>query len=282
MAMAKKFYLPWAHIDPDLKHGGISGELEGNYVGPDLGDNTTTKNRDLLLIFSCVRDVAAALSMMPGADVEGPPLRNHVNETLQAMNWIMERTMDRTAVCSSDFFMWTHAIPPVEHFKLRPIKYPLRMAFMDDVVFHLIGLHVEFAEMNANGFHSSLDPSSTARLLAPLYHLKAKIALDWFDKEVEGQVSVEELSDLFQNIKPPGPNIVPSGESHPTPTPEAVAQALQGISLIQWFPTKEDWQVFGKKRTMLYKAERIWQPEGAISATEDVAPENPTQPVTPG
>jgi len=283
--MPEKFYLPWAEIDPALKHGGIPGMLEEHFVGPDLGDNPTTKNRDLYYVFGVARDACASLAMRPAGDLEGPPNQNALEEVLKAMNWYFERVLDRTKVCSTAEHEWRHAIPPVETFKLRPIKYPLRSEFMDNVIFYWLGTLVEIAELNRNGNHSYLDPSSSLTVLSPLYHLKKTIIKDWFDQEVAGELSLAELQGLFKDITQPGPTIVPAGESMPLPDGGEVKTALTGVDTLQWYPQETHWAIFGKKQTEMYKPERLWQPEGAISATEDVASEDTTPAsttITPG
>ena len=279
--MPEKFYKPWEEIDESLKHGGISGELQGNFVGPDLGDNPKTSNRDMKLIFEEVRDVAASISMMPGADVEGPPSHSAVKEVLQGLNHFFERVLDRTMVCSTPSFQFTHAIPPSENFTLRPIHYPLRNQFVDGFIFYSLGTMVEIAEANYNGQHANLDPSTAHRVLGPLAHFKKNLIKDWFDKEVANEITLEELTELFRGIAKPGPEIVPAGEFLESPDPTKVEEALSGIDIFQWYPTNEDWQIFGKKHTEMYKPERIWQPEGAYTPTEDVAPEDPVKAEAP-
>lgn len=280
----EKFHQPWVEIDPTGQHGGLPGEL-GEFVGARLGDNPTTRNIDLLTIFNAVRDSAASLSMAPTAHLEGPPDRNIVEEVLRAINWCAERIMDRTRTSSTAMFQWTHAVPPTIDFAQRPIRFPLRNGFASDAVFHLIGTLVEIAESNANGNHSSLDPSSAHRLISPILHLKANIIRDWFDQEVAGEITLAELTAMFQGVARPGPTIVPAGESQPTPEPAAVTEALAGVDLIQWYPGEEHWTIFGRKRDEQYKPERIWQPEGSLATTEDVAPQTPVPtppPIAPG
>ena len=117
------------------------------------------------------------------------------------------------------------------------------------------------------------------------FHLKKIIVKDWFDQEVAGEISLAELQELFANIAQPGPVIVPSGEHMPAPDAGEVQTALSGIDTLQWYPDAPAWQIFGKKQTEMYKPERLFQPEGAISATEDVAHEDTTAappPITPG
>jgi hypothetical protein len=270
-----EFWQPWAEIDPSGTHGGIPGEL-ADYVGARLGDNPKTKNIDLDLVFQVVRDTAASLSMHPYANKEGPPERGMVEETLKGINWILERMLDRTRTVATKFFTWCHATPPYRSFFQRPIRYPLRSTYMDQVIYHLLGDLVEIAENNANAFHSCMDPSSAQKVMDPVLHLKGNIIRDWFDQEV--------ANDLFADISKPGPTIVPRGETQPAPEGSAVGEVLRGVSLLQWYPGSEHWAIFARKQTEQYKPERIWQPEGAGSATEDIAPETPMRSpaVTPG
>jgi hypothetical protein len=196
----------------------------------------------------------------------------------------MERMLDRTKTQASGFFTWEHATPPYLGFKQRPIRYPLRNIFAHTLVYHLLGDLVEIAENNANAYHSWLDPSASIKLLAPLVHVKGNIIRDWFDQEVAEEISLEELSDLFKDVTKPGPVIVPAGKSQPKPPPEELEEVLSGVKVVQWYPDKALWAIFSRKRAELFKAENIWQPEGAGSATEDIAPETPvrTPAVTPG
>jgi len=272
MAVPDKFHLPWVEIDPSLAHGGIPGEL-GEFVGPALGDNPKTKNQDIKTIFTSVMTTAASISMSPEANKEGPPGRNIVEETLRALNFLFERVLDRTQTLSTSTFEWCHATPPYEDLHLRPVRYPLRQTFADQVVHYLLGTLVETAEMNRNANHSSLDPNTAERIMAPMYHLKALIAKDYFDKEVSGEISLQEMIVLMTGVKKVGPTIVPSGESQELVDNAELTDALSGIDLLQWYPNQQEWTTFGEKMVTLYHPERVWQPEGAIATTEDVASE---------
>lgn len=272
MAVPQTFYIPWSEIDPNQQHGGLPGELAG-FVGPRLGDNPRTRNHDVRQIFDTLRDCSASLSMHPRAQVEGPPDRGMVTEVLDSITLIMERTIDRTRAMSNTFFTFVHATPPSDPFTLRPIQYPLRNPFMHDAVYWMLGTMAECAELNANGFHTGLDPQSSHRIVAPLYHLKANLIRDYFDQEVAGEISPSELAELVSGLI--NVNIVLPGDTQATPDPNAVEEALQGVSLIQWMPGEDDWQIFGQKLQSAYTPERIWQPEGNKGTTEDVAAENP-------
>lgn len=276
MPLPTNFWIPWNEIDPDLTHGGIEGELEGQFVGPRLGDNPNTKNTDMLTVFHALRDGAAALSMHPSANNEGPPMRNEVEESLVAWNWITERVLDRIQPTSNRLFQWCHATPPTIGFDVRPVRFPLRQEYLHGAIYMLLGTMVETAESNANGFHSGIDPQSAHKILAPLYHWKANVIKDWFDKEVAGEISEDELKQIYGGVSRPGPNIVLPGETQPTADAGDVSEVLQGISVLQWFPDTEDWTVFGNKRLELYYPERIFQPEAGMRTTEDVAPEQRT------
>lgn len=270
------FWIPWSDVDPALTHGGIAGELEGQFVAPRLGDNPSTKNTDMLTCFHALRDASASLSMHPSANNEGPPMRNEVEESLVAWNWVAERVLDRIQPTSNRLFQWCHATPPTINFDVRPIRFPLRQEFLHGAIYMLIGTMVECAESNANGFHSGIDPQSAHKILAPLYHWKANTIKDWFDQEVAGEISEAELQALFLNIDRPGPNIVPSGETQPAPGSDQISAVLTGVDVLQWFPTEQDWVIFGNKRMELYYPERIFQPEAGMRTTEDVAPEQRT------
>ena len=269
--LPENFWIPWIEVDPTLAHGSIEGELEGQFVGPRLGDNPSTKNTDILTVFHALRDAAAALSMHPSGNNEGPPMRNEVEEALTAWNWVTERVLDRIQPTSNRLFQWCHATPPTINFDVRPIRFPLRQEYLHGAVYMLLGTMVETAESNANGFHSGIDPQSAHKMLAPLYHWKATTIKDWFDKEVSGEISEAELQSLFLGIDTPGPNIVPSGETQPSPGEDAVSEVMSGVDVLQWFPNEPDWQVFGRKRMEIYYPERIFQPEGGLRTTEDVA-----------
>ncbi len=279
--LPEKFWQPWGDVDPALHHGGIPGVVGEGYVAPLLGDNPKTLNADLHRIFAVVRDSAASLSVAPGSDVEGPPVRNGVEEALRAYNWIAERILDRTKTVSTSFFQWTHARPPARLFALRPIRYPLRNEFFNEAVFFLLGMAVEIAESNANGLHANLDPSSSIRILAPLHHFKANMMRDYFDVEVAGEITLDELNALFEGIQVPA-TVLPSSETQTPPDAGAVAEALAGVDVLKWFPTDAEWAVFGRKHTAVYKPERLWQPEGTRGTTEDIAPETPTPAGTGG
>lgn len=267
------FFVPWSDIDPSLQHGGIPEVVGDGYVGPNLGDNPTTRNRDIRYIFDVIRDHGAALSMHPNADLESPVVRNVVNEVLKSINLIMERILDRTRTLATSFLILQHATPPSDRFELRPIRYPLRNPFMADVIYWYLGAMAETAEMGVNGWHSCLDPKTAHAILAPFFHVKANIIRDYFDQEVEGEIAMDELVTLFNSgeLK----NIYSPGESRSLPDTAGVADALKGVSLIQWFPADADWSIFADKQSKAFVPERIFQPEGSSGTTEDIAPERP-------
>jgi len=275
MPIPEKFWQPWSEIDPTGNHGGIAGALS-EYVGPRLGDNAKTKNVDIHTIFIEMSEAASSLSRHPAANTEGPPIRPIMEETLRALNLIFERILDRTRVCATGYHYWTHATPPMLDFKVRPIRYPLRSMFAEQVIYFLLGTLVETAEVNANDYHSNLDPSSAYRLTSPLYHLKANIIRDYFDIEVENELTTEELVGLTAKLTRPGPTIVPAGSTQPKADSKEIEESLSGVDVLQWFPDQGDWVTFARKQMEVYKSERIWQPEGAGSSTEDIAPSNAT------
>ena len=267
--MPHHFYVPWAEIDPNLQHGGIEGELAGQFVGPDIGDNTSTLNLDLLAIFQAINDCGASISMHHEADREGYPAKGIVEESLKAVNFIFEHIKDRTHTTASRFFGWNHAIPPRQLFKIRPTRYQLRSIFAQEFVHTCIGAMVETAENNRNAAHSGLDPQAADRLIAPFYDWKAKCMKHYFDIEVEGELSREELNAILSGKYRPGPVVSPPDESRETPDSKALMEALSGANVVQWFPNMEWWAIFGDLNDKRY------QPERARTTTEDVAPETP-------
>jgi hypothetical protein len=272
--MPTKFYKPWGEVDPSLKHGGIDGELAPYFVGPDLGDNPITKNTDLVSIFNAVRNVTQAISMSPEAMKQGYPGRRIVEEALRGINTIFERIVDVTHTDANRFFEWMHAIPPNLTFPLAPIRFPLRQEFANQFVHYGLGTLVEVAELNRNANHAGLDPQSADVLIAPLYNWKATVLKYYFDLEVAGELSREEMAELFDGKYRPGPTVSPPDDTAERPDTADLTEALTGIDVIQFFPSNEDWANFGRLANERYVPERILQPEGSLSTTEDVAYEH--------
>lgn len=279
MPMPKRFSKPWVEIDPSLAHGGIDGELN-QFVAPDLGDNTETKNADMLKIFAAVRDFTQSVSMNPEANKQGQPGRRIVEETLKGINHVFETIVDVTHTDATRFFQWCHAIPPYQDFALSPVRYPLRQEFAQEVVHYGIGTMVEIAEANRNANHSGIDPQTADVLIAPLYYLKAKIMKHYFDLEVAGEISSSELKAMFDGRYRPGPTVSHPDESAERPDAADVDKALTGVDVMQWYPSMGDWATFGKLNEDRYTPERIYQPEAARPTTEDVSPPNPVNPTT--
>jgi len=278
MVMQVKFSLPWIDIDPNLTHGGISGELAGMFVSPDLTDNWQTKNNDNLKVMEALNSVSASLSTHPDSDMEGYPTRNFVEEVLQATNFILEKIIDATSSSANRTFAWTHAIPPVYDYALRPVRYPVRGAYSRDVLQFLIGDQVECAELNRNCAHSGFTPQDAAVLMRPLFEIKAHAMKLYFDLEVSGELSMAEVETMMQGKYRPGPTVSPPDESAERPSAADVAEAKTGVDVIQWYPNGQDWAVFGRLRDNRYVPERIYQPEGARDTTEDVASEQLIRP----
>jgi hypothetical protein len=272
--MPTKFTLPWATIDPALKHGGITDALAPYFVGPDLGDNPNTMNGDMVMIFRELSRVTQSISMAPEAMKEGAPGRRIVEEALRGMNTVLEKIVDVTHTDATRFFEWMHAIPPNMVFPLVPIRFPLRQEFANQFVHYGLGLLVEVAELNRNANHAGLDPQSADVLIAPLYNWKANVLKYYFDLEVAGEISRQEMNELFNGKYRPGPTVSRADDSAERPDPDAVNEAMSGIDVVQFFPSLQDWANFGRLAQVRYVPERVLQPEGALSVTEDVASEH--------
>lgn len=267
--MPTKFSKAWVEIDPALKHGGIPNELHG-YVGPDLGDNPTTVNPDCLAIFMELQSVIASVSMAPESMSEAQPGRGIVEESLNGLNAVFEKIVDVTHTDATKFHAWRHAIPPNLDFKLAPIRFPLRNPFANEFVHYGIGALVEVAELNRNANHSGLDPQSGNGLIAPLYYWKSKVMKIMFDLEVAGEISMNEMIDLFQGKYRPGPTVSKPDESAERADGDAVLEALSGTDVLQWTPNDVEWATFGNLNMKRFIPERTFQPEGAYPTTEDV------------
>lgn len=278
--MKERFYIPFIEVDPSLLDGGIPGELAPYYVAPDLGDNPTSKNADIVSVFNVARDVIQSISMHPESMKQGQPNRRIVEESLAGINAIFEKIMDNTHTDATNFFNWVHAIPPNLSFPQAPIRFPLRNSFAHEFVHYGLGTLVEIAELNRNASHGGLDPQSADVLVAPLYAWKAKIMKFFFDLEVAGEISRTELNELFEGKYRPGPIVSPPDDSAERPDEARLIEALNGKDVIQWAPTKLDWANFAKLNQERYTPERIFQPEGAISTTEDVVHEHTIDPQT--
>lgn len=270
--MPEKFYLPWGEIDPSLMDGGIPGELAANFVGPDLGDNPTTMNGDMVSVFNEIRNATQSISMSPEAMKQGTPGRRIVEEGLRALNSIFEKIVDVTHTNATRFHEWNHAVPPNLSFALAPIRFPLRQEFANEFVHFGLGSMVETAEMNRNANHSGIDPNSAEKIIAPFYYWKSKIMKYYFDLEVAGEVSVDELEVLFEGKYRPGPTVSLPDDSAERPDGADMTEALTGTDVLQWYPSREDWAVFARLSKERYVPERIFQPEGSLATTEDVAP----------
>ena len=278
--MPTKFYKSWAELDPSLKHGGIPDELAPYFVGPDLNDNPISKNPDLVNIFHTTQSVVRSISMAPESMKEGYPGRRIVEEALMGVNLIAERIVDVTHTDATRFFEWCHAIPPNLGYSLAPIRFPLRQEFANTFVHYGMGLLVEIAELNQNANHAGLNPQSADRLIAPIYNWKANVCKYYFDLEVAGELSREEMTRLFDGKYRPGPTVSPPDESAERPDANELSEALDGVNTMQWFPGPEDWANFARLADARYVPERIYQPEGALSTTEDVAYEHRVDPQT--
>lgn len=272
MAMPEKFYVPWDNIDPTLQHGGVEGELGNGWVAPDVGDNPTSTNYDIVGLFKDLNMYAAAISMHPEADSENLPGRALLETALKATSTFFEQVVDKTKTHATSFFAFSHAIPPVNHFTMSPIRFPVRNATANEFVHYCIGTLVELAESSRNALHKGLDPETSSIVLAPLYTWKADIMKYFFDIEVEGEVSPEELLRIFTGIAKPVlsyPDVTAD-----RPTNEQVSEVLTGYDVLAFIPTAGDWAKFAELRLRRFKPERILQPEGARPTTEDVRNES--------
>ncbi len=271
MAFPTQFYVPWVEVDPSFRDGGIPGELAGQFVAADLGDNMTTRNIDILKIFHVVNAVAASISQHPEADTEDYTQKRLLEECLEGINWILENIVDVTKASNVSQFSWTHAIPPINQFSFQPVRYPVRNAQANEFLHYMLGEMVEVAESSRNAAHAGLDLKCCDMLIAPLYSLKAKIIKYYFDLEVAGELSKDELQGLMVGKRRAGPTVSIPDESTERPDNADILEAMSGVDVIQWFPTAADWVVFATLREARYSPNRLFQPEGSRDVTEDVA-----------
>lgn len=274
--MPTKFTKDWEQIDPELRHGGIPGQTIDGWVGPDLGDNLTTTNRDTHRIVYSLSQIATAISMNAESDMQGFPGRRLVEETLMAAATFVEMVVDVTHTHATKFFAFTHAVPPTSVFKITPIRYPVRCQFADDFLHYAIGTIIELAETNRNAAHQGLDPKASNIILEGLWTWKAQVMKFWFDKEVSGEISSRELADLYAGIT----RAVPSYPDQTSETPDSagVDKALTGIDVLAWLPTPADWTKFAELQERRYKPEVIFQPEDTRQTTEDALPPGGVEP----
>ena len=273
--MPEKFYVSWEQIDPELRDGGIAGELAPFFVAPDLGDNSQTLNQDLRQVFYAVNRMASSISIAPESMSEAQPGKRIIEECLMAINDFFEKVVDRTHTDASRFFEWSHPIPPRDQFPMFPIRFPLRNPLINSFVHYCIGTLVEIAENNRNALHAGLDPQGADKVIAGLYNWKANLLKHNFDLEVAGEISRSEMIDLYSGKYRPGPTVSPPDDSAELPGAGDVAAALSGVDVMQWYPSEVEWSKFGELNMSRYVPERVLQPEGAYPATEDVAHEQP-------
>lgn len=265
--LPEKFYIPWSVVDPALQHGGVPGGLEG-FIAPDLGDNPMSNNRTLVDIFYELSMGVASVSMHPQADVEGFPGRGLVEEALKCTQTFAEKVICNTHTYATKFFYHTHCIPPSEHFRFNGIRYPLRNGFGDTFVYYGVATLVELAENNRNGAHKGLDPKASQIILNALYDWKGEVMKYFFGKEIAGEISEREMLEMFANINTPNP-FYPDVTAE-TPDEDDTDEALTGLDVLKWLPTKEDWAMFHQLEARRYTPERVFQPEGTDQTTEDV------------
>jgi len=279
MAVPERFYIPWNQVNGATSlPGGFPGEL-GDFVAADLGDNAQTRNSAAVRLYDAVQEVATTLSTHPYADLQGYPERSMVEESLLGCNSILQKIVDRTQASSDSLYKWVHRTPPYRSFGLMPIRYPVRNPFLSEVVFNLIGLLGEIAEANANTLHRGFDIRTGRQFLRTPLLIKSDIARDFFDIEVAGEISDDELRELFTGITT---KVVPRpGDTASAPSAEAVAEAMAGVAIIDWQPSDVHWAVFGKKRDSAFDIERITQPEAGRTTTEDALPTGPVDPANP-
>lgn len=271
MAFPSKFYVPWSEIDPTFRDGGIPGELENQFVAADLGDNPSTRNIDILKLFHVVNAVAASISQHPEADTEDYVQKRLLEEMLASLNWILENIVDVTKASNVSQFSWTHSIPPINQFSFQPVRYPVRNAAANEFLHYMLGEMVEVAESARNAAHAGIDFKCCDILIAPLYAIKSKIIKYYFDLEVAGELSKDELNGLMVGKRRAGPVVSIPDDSTERPETSDLIEAMSGVDVIQWSPTPEDWVVFATLREARYSPNRLFQPEGSRDVTEDVA-----------
>jgi hypothetical protein len=280
MPLPTKFTKPWSEIDPAMRHGGIPGGLEAGWVGADLTDNLSTTNKDISSAVYWLSQALTAVSMNPEADAQGMPGKRLVDQCLRVSRTFTEIIVDCTHTHASKFFAFTHAIPPASMFKITPIRYPVRSIFAEEFLHYGIGTLIELAENNRNAVHKGLDSQASNIILEATYAWKASVMKYWFDKEVAGEISTQELENLYSSLN----RSVPSypDETAETPAPGDVAMELSGLDVLAFVPTDSDWTKFAELRNRRFEPEAIFQPEETRQATEDMLPAGGVNPQSTG
>lgn len=272
--MPTKFIVPWTEIDPTGMHGGLPNVVGDGWVAPDINDNSVSTNYDIVGLFNELMRNCTSASINPEADSDALPGNALVDECLKITNTFFEDVADRTKTQATAMFAFQHPIPPVNSFQLYPVMYPLQNTFAMEFLHYALGTLVSLAENSRNSVHKGLDPEAAHILLGPLYAWKADVMKMWFNYEVEGEISVKELSTAMSTVRARRVLSTPD-ETDERPSGETVAEALAGKNVLNWVPDTSDWALFSDIRMSRYSPERIRQPENSRAVTEDALPNSP-------
>lgn len=246
----------------------VSPLPDGEYLQVRLPTTSETNNQDCWDIWKKINMEAQAISAGPFSS-QSMVTRDLIDRSLKGIDKIFAMISDRIKTPINRVFSNTYGKPSSYKF----VPYPIRWTGSNEdalsIVMDFCTAAYQVPHVQSNRLDKVVMSYDASILASPLFDLKSRIAGKYFQKEIQGDVDADELNALFAggNLKPPlsrgltGERDLPDtnarddaslkDESAKAPDEDKLSQALAGVDIWKWVPTKGDWAIFAQKILLL-------------------------------
>lgn len=236
----------------------------GDYLSVDPLDRGETANGSLWDLWDVMNQEVAKISTHPAA--RQPLMTKDLMETtLIAMDKIMVNISIRIQTRANKTFSRVYGDARNRKYEAYPIRWPGENRQALNIVLALVDSVFAVPQIPSNRIDNGIIDDHAALIARPIFDLKARLMREWFNIEVKGEISVDELQALFRNAKliPPlrasifdrrdtatdlsGEDAdAKSDETGKTPTEEELLAVTSGQDVFLWRPELGDWTRFGE------------------------------------
>lgn len=237
---------------------------DGNYLAVSRVPNATTCNEALWMLWDIVSREAQTLSVSAPA-LQDQITKDLLEDTIRGINRCFGALSTRIVSRANRLFSSTFGGP--SNFAYEP--YPIRWAGESRVALMILMKYVaslfQVPQVACNRLDNGIIDVHAAVIVRPLFDLKAHLMKVYFAKEVQGEVSPDELASLFRNgnLEPPlqrslddrrstGEEIAARdqavlGDESAAVAPVVLTEGVRaGVNVWTWVPGDQDWDVFGE------------------------------------
>ena len=253
-------FAAWTAADGDI----LKPMPDGDYLKVSVDGRSHTANEACFDTWNVLSREAQMLSA--GGYTLTPVIgKDLVGSTLSAINRCFTSVSARVVTHANQLYSSTFGGPLAYQYMQIPIRWTGESPEALKYVLKFVEALYQIPQVRSNTIDNGLPSEHAAIIMQPLFALKAEIMKLRFRKEVQGDVSPQELDAIFRgsNLQPPlrhsfddhrdSSSITASedaaamlDESAKSPTVETAEQAMSGLDVWTWVPSQADWITFGE------------------------------------